>query len=147
MVGHITNYFNTVKLHEDLDNKNIMGLNDWLAILGALGGLEAVKWVVNFYVNRKTNARKEDAAADAAENENERKQVVWLEERVTQRDMKIDGLYAELRQEQKVHIETIHRLHEVELQLKEAELSRCDLWECLKRIPPKFKNRTEEVQQ
>ena len=37
-----------------------MGLNEWLAIIGALGGLEAIKWVVNFYVNRKTNARKED---------------------------------------------------------------------------------------
>ena len=44
-----------------------MELNDWLTILGALGGLEAIKWIVNFYVNRKTDARKEDAAADAAE--------------------------------------------------------------------------------
>lgn len=44
-----------------------MGLNEWLAIIGALGGLEAIKWVVNFYVNRKTNARKEDAAADSME--------------------------------------------------------------------------------
>ena len=50
-----------------------MELNDWLTILGALGGLEAIKWIVNFYVNRKTDARKEDAAADAAENENERR--------------------------------------------------------------------------
>ena len=56
-----------------------MELNDWLTILGALGGLEAIKWIVNFYVNRKTDARKEDAAADAAENENERNQVAWLE--------------------------------------------------------------------
>lgn len=44
-----------------------MGINELLALIGALGGLEAIKWVVNFYVNRKTNARKEDAAADAAE--------------------------------------------------------------------------------
>ena len=40
-----------------------MGINELLALIGALGGLEAIKWVVNFYVNRKTNARKEDAAA------------------------------------------------------------------------------------
>ena len=59
-----------------------MELNDWLTILGALGGLEAIKWMVNFYVNRKTNARKEDASADAMENENERKQVAWLEDRI-----------------------------------------------------------------
>ena len=49
----------------------MMELNDWLTILGALGGLEVNKWIVNFYVNRKTDTRKEDAA----ENENEYKQV------------------------------------------------------------------------
>lgn len=76
-----------------------MELNDWLTILGALGGLEAIKWMVNFYVNRKTDARKEDAAADAAENENERNQVAWLEERIAQRDAKIDAIYVELREE------------------------------------------------
>ena len=44
-----------------------MGLNEWLALIGALGGFEAIKWIVNFYVNRRTNARKEDATADSME--------------------------------------------------------------------------------
>ena len=123
-----------------------MELNAWLTILGALGGLEAIKWIVNFYVNRKTDARKEDAAADAAENENERNQVAWLEERIAQRDAKIDAIYVELREEQSAHLEDIHKRYVAELQLKEAELSRCDLWECLKRIPPKFKNKIKEEQ-
>ena len=117
-----------------------MELYDWLTILGALGGLEAIKWMVNFYVNRKTDARKEDAAADAAENENERNQVAWLEERIAQRDAKIDAIYVELREEQSAHLEDIHKSYV-------AELSRCDLWECLNRIPPKFKNRIKEGQQ
>ena len=69
-----------------------MELNDWLAILGALGGLEAIKWMVNFYVNRKTDARKEDASADSMEDENERKQVDWLEDRIAQRDTNIDAM-------------------------------------------------------
>lgn len=69
-----------------------MELNDWLAILGAIGGLEAIKWIVNFYVNRKTNARKEDATADSMEDENERKQVDWLEDRIAQRDTNIDAM-------------------------------------------------------
>ena len=77
-----------------------MGLNEWLAVIGALGGFEAIKWIVNFYVNRKTNARKEDASADSMEDENERKQVDWLEDRIAQRDMKIDTIYVELRNEQ-----------------------------------------------
>ena len=77
----------------------MMELNDWLTILGALGGLEAIKWMVNFYVNRKTDARKEDASADSMEDENERKQVDWLEDRIAQRDTKIDAIYVELRNE------------------------------------------------
>lgn len=69
-----------------------MELNDWLTILGTLGGLEAIKWMVNFYVNRKTDARKEDASADSMEDENERKQVDWLEDRIAQRDTNIDAM-------------------------------------------------------
>lgn len=83
-----------------------MELNDWLTILGALGGLEAIKWIVNFYVNRKTDARKEDAA----ENENERKQVAWLEERIAQRDTKFDAMYVGA-----FHLEDFHKRHELEL--------------------------------
>ena len=47
-----------------------MELNDWLAIIGAFGGLEAVRWGVTFWVNHKTNTRKEDASADSMEDEN-----------------------------------------------------------------------------
>lgn len=113
-----------------------MELNEWLALIGALGGLEAIKWVVNFYVNRKTNARKEDAAADSMENENERKQVDWLEKRLAERDAKIDAIYVELRQEQSAHLDDIHRKHELELKLKEAEIKKCDVRGCSNRQPP-----------
>ena len=113
-----------------------MELNDWLTILGALGGLEAIKWIVNFYVNRKTDARKEDAAADAAENENERKQVAWLEERIAQRDTKIDAIYVELRQAQAEKLQLIHDKHELELRLKESEIKKCDVRGCSNRQPP-----------
>ena len=113
-----------------------MELNDGLTILGALGGLEAIKWIVNFYVNRKTDARKEDAAADAAENENERKQVAWLEERIAQRDTKIDAIYVELRQEQAEKLQLIHDKHELELRLKESEIKKCDVRGCSNRQPP-----------
>lgn len=113
-----------------------MGLNEWLALIGALGGFEAIKWIANFYVNRRTNARKEDASADAMENENERKQVAWLEERIAQRDAKIDTIYVELRQEQAAHLEEVHKRHELELRLKEAEIKKCDVRGCSSRQPP-----------
>lgn len=116
-----------------------MGINELLALIGALGGIKAIEWVVNFFVNRKTNARKEDAAADAAENENERKQIAWLEERIAQRDAKIDALYIELRHEQQAKLEEIHKRHGIELQLKDAEYNRCEMPdnECHRRIPPR----------
>lgn len=112
-----------------------MGLNEWLAIIGALGGLEAIKWSVSFFVNRKTNARKEDATADGLENENERKQIAWLEDRIAQRDAKIDTIYVELRQEQAAHLDEIHKRHETELKLKESEMRRCEVRKCLDREP------------
>lgn len=113
-----------------------MGLNEWLAILGAIGGSSTITWAITFWTNRKTNARKEDATADSMESENERKQVDWLEKRMSERDMKIDALYVELRQEQASHLEDIHKRYEVELKLKEAEMKRCDVRGCGNRQPP-----------
>ena len=127
-----------------------MGINDWLAIIGTLGGFEAIKWGVTFWANRKTDARKEDASADWMEKDNERKQVDWLEDRIAQRDTKIDGLYGELRQEQSEKLTWIHKCHELELQAKDAEHNRCDRPddECSRRIPPRritiIKNKEEK---
>ena len=113
-----------------------MELNDWLTIIGAMGGLEAIRWMVTFWVNRKTNARKEDAAADAVENENERQQIDWLEKRLSKRDRKFDSMYTELRQTQTTLMEEVHNRHETELKLKEAEMRRCDVPHCVNRRPP-----------
>ena len=77
-----------------------MNWEEIIKILTVLGGFEGFKWLITFWVNRKSNARKEDASADAMVDENYRKQVGGREERVAQRDAKIDALYAELREEQ-----------------------------------------------
>ena len=92
-----------------------------------MGGIEGIKWAVRAWLNRKTDARKEDAAADALEIDNEKNQVTWLEDRITQRDLKIDALYVELRQEQSAKLDEIH--------------NRCDRpdSECGRRIPPRRK--------
>ena len=80
-------------------------------------------------------------AADALEITNEKNQVGWLEDRITQRDLKIDALYVELRQEQSAKLDEIHKRHEAELALKDAEHNRCDRpdSECGRRIPPRRK--------
>ena len=104
-------------------------LTDIITIVGTMGGIEGIKWVVRAWLNRKTDARKEDAAADALEIDNEKNQVTWLEDRITQRDLKIAKL------------DEIHKRHEAELALKDAEHNRCDRpdSECGRRIPPRRK--------
>ena len=92
-----------------------MQITTILAFITAMGGLEAVKWLVRYITCRKTDARKEEASVNSMEEENRRKKVDWLEERLTQRDEKIDGLYIELRKEQEEKIDWIHKCHEVEL--------------------------------
>lgn len=107
-----------------------------MTVIATLGGFEGMRWAITAWINRKANARKEDAAADAVEDENERKQVDWLEKRLAERDKKIDSMYAELRQTQTSLIEEIHKRHEIELKLKEAEMKRCDIPHCINREPP-----------
>lgn len=107
-----------------------------LTFITAMGGLEAVKWLVRYLTYRKTDARKEEASVNSLEEENRRKKVDWLEERLTQRDEKIDGLYAELRKEQEAKINWIHKCHEVELIQKESEVKKCEIRGCVKRLPP-----------
>ena len=85
---------------------------------------------------RKTDARKEEADVSSLEEENRRKKVDWLEDRLAQRDEKIDGLYIELRKEQEEKIDWIHKCHEVELAQKESEVKKCEIRGCVKRIPP-----------
>ena len=59
-----------------------------------------------------------------------------LEERLAQRDSKIDALYIELRQVQGEKLELIYEKHALELRLKEASVRRCDVRGCARRKPP-----------
>lgn len=113
-----------------------MQITTILAFITAMGGLEAVKWVARYITCRKTDIRKEEASACNLEEENRRKKVDWLEDRLTQRDEKIDGLYIELRKEQEEKIDWIHKCHEIELIQKESEIKKCEIRGCSKRLPP-----------
>lgn len=113
-----------------------MQITTILAFITAMGGLEAVKWLVRSITCRYTDARKEEASVIGLEEENRRKKVDWLEERLTQRDEKIDSLYIELRKEQEDKINWIHKCHEVELAQKESEVKKCEIRGCVKRLPP-----------
>lgn len=120
-----------------------MGLNEWLALLGALGGGSTITWGIMFWVNRKTNARKEDASADGMEIQNLLNVInsltVQLDKsdgRMTGRDAKVDFLYSEVRRLEEKVLELIKEKHELELRLKEAEMKKCDVRGCQNRQPP-----------
>ncbi|MEG1573744.1 MAG: hypothetical protein RRY55_06555 [Bacteroidales bacterium] len=116
---------------------------DWFTIISAIGGFEAVKWGITYFATRGSfkkreaaEAQKEEAAADAADQDNRQRQVDWLEKRISERDAKIDSLYIELRAEQGKLLTEIYKRHEQELQLKELEVKRCEIRKCSNRKPP-----------
>lgn len=120
-----------------------MGLNEWLAILGAIGGSSTITWLITFWVNRKTNARKEDASADGMEIQNllniikaQTEQIDNQEKRMSARDVKVDFLYSENNKLRSDQLELIKERHELELRLKEAEIKKCDMRGCANRKPP-----------
>lgn len=120
-----------------------MELNDWLTIIGTFGGVEAIRWGITFWVNRKTNARKEDASADGAEIQNLLTVINTLKDEIaritsekSKRDEKVDYLYAELRKSEEKVLDLIREKHELELRLKEAEIKKCDVRGCPNRQPP-----------
>ena len=106
-----------------------------ITLISALGGVEALKYLIHFLTHRKTEARREEASLDDLTAENHRKQVDWLEERLAQRDTTIDNLQSELRKEQAEKLEWINRCHETELVQKELEVKQCVIHGCTRRTP------------
>lgn len=120
-----------------------MNLTDILALLGALGGFEAVKWLWVTFVNRKTNKRKENASADAAEIQNLlsiieklNTQIERYDNRLKSRDDKVDAIYRDWRNSQNEVQSWAQKYHELELNCKEAEIRRCTVRGCKDRKPP-----------
>ena len=111
-------------------------LNEIATIVTAIGGFELIKWVVTWIATRKSTQKKVYEEAEALQIGNEQRSVDWLEKRICERDSKIDSLYIELRAEQQKRLEEIYSRHELELNLKESEVKRCDIRKCTNRKPP-----------
>lgn len=128
-----------------------------IALLVGIGGIEGIKELIRFFVNRKSEKRKAEASADDLELKNftslietvrkENQEIVnqvkcenaRLQDRLKDRDAKVDGLYIELRKEQGERMEWTRKYYQKELELKDAEKSRCDRpdSDCISgRIPP-----------
>lgn len=109
-----------------------MGINEWLAVLGALGGLEAIKWTVNFYTNRRTNARIEDAHADGEEFKTLREYNEFLQKQLSEKEERFVEQTGRLRKVQ----DELFALKEDNSDLKiELALKRCEKKKCSSREP------------
>ena len=107
-----------------------------LAIIGSIGGWQGVIELLKWWRRRKVQDRQDTAAVVASENDNTRRQVDWLEKRIAERDAKIDSLYQEKNAMAKAYMEEVHRRHEIELQLTEADVKKCLRHGCKDRQPP-----------
>ena len=120
-----------------------MELNDWVILITALGGIEGIKQLVKWVLNRKYEQRKEDASADKAEDENIKSYAAeWKElyekkeKKVTELDAKIDQLYAE-KNEDRVRIrELMQKNQELELKNQSLDILKCKKRGCPDREPP-----------
>ncbi|WP_300701028.1 hypothetical protein [Bacteroides sp.] len=109
-----------------------MGLNEWLAIVGTLGGFEAVKWIVTFFSSRKTNARIEDANADSAEFKTLREYNEFLQKQLSDKEERFVEQTGRLRIVQ----DELFALKEENSNLKlEIALKRCEKKKCGDREP------------
>lgn len=120
-----------------------MELNDWVILITALGGIEGVKQLVRWLLNRKYEQRREDASADRAEDENIKSYAAeWKElyekkeKKVTELDAKIDQLYAE-KNEDRIRIrELMQKNQELELKNQSLDILKCKKRGCPDREPP-----------
>lgn len=111
----------------EITTDNIISIVSLLVSSGAIGGVCFLK----------SKRRKANAEAGEAELNNEMKRTDWLEERIKERDDKVNSLYKELREEQRTHLDTLREKHRLELLSKDLERDKCKRDMCPHRIPPR----------
>lgn len=102
-------------------------LTDILTIVGAMGGFEAIKWGIGFYTNRKTNARIEDAHADAEEFKALREYNEFLQKQLSDKEERFVEQTGRLRivQDELFTLKEDHSNLKLELALKRCEKKKC----------------------
>lgn len=102
-------------------------LNTILAIIGAMGGIEGIKWGIRAWVNRKTNARIADAQADVEEFKALREYNELLQKQLSEKEERFVEQTGRLRQVQD-ELFTLKESYsdvKIELALKRCEKKKC----------------------
>lgn len=115
-----------------------------VTVLGAMGGLELIKWLYNVIANRKNNARINEAEADASEFHVMQEQMVFMQQQLKDKEERFAEQTEHLRDVQRdlLTLEKEKSLMEVEYLKKIADLElelarvRCNDELCPFRQPP-----------
>lgn len=120
-----------------------MSVESIFTILASLGVFETAKSIFIWYKNRvherKKNLLEEQKDAIevvALDNEKERAHIDWLENRIIERDQRVDKIFKSYLETNEKLIQTIKEKGDIELQLKEVTIKRCDIRKCPDREPP-----------
>lgn len=107
-----------------------------LMILGALGGFEAIKYLLNFCIHRNTEKRKEKASAAGMEIANFHEVIENSEKRLRERDAKVDAIYKEFRTSQERCLELMSELNKALIEVEVLKVQKCEKRGCPDRLPP-----------
>lgn len=102
------------------------------AMVTALGGFEFVKWLVNWFTNRKNNKREDDASADDSEFSVLRKQIEFLQEQLLKKEERFAAQTDALRDATRKELELTR---EVTMLKTERSLKLCERRMCAERMP------------
>lgn len=107
-------------------------MNTILAIIGAMGGVEGIKWGIRAWANRKTNARIADAQADVEEFKALREYNEFLQKQLSEKEGRFVEQTGRLRQVQDELFTLKESYSDVKLELA---LKRCEKKKCGDREP------------
>ena len=109
-----------------------MGMNNWVMLVTALGGIEGIKQLIKLWMSRKTNARIEDAHADVEEFKALREYNEFLQKQLSEKEQRFVEQTDRLRKVQ----DELFTLKETNSDLKlELALKRCERKKCGDREP------------
>ena len=109
-----------------------MGMNDWVMLVTALGGIEGIKQLIKWWMSRKTNARIEGAHADVEEFKALREYNEFLQKQLSEKEQRFVEQTDRLRKAQ----DELFTLKEANSDLKlELALKRCERKKCGDREP------------
>jgi hypothetical protein len=119
-----------------------------LTIIGALGGWETFKAIINWRINKRkaeAEVKNDEISAKSAEYNLYKVQIEDLQLRLDKRDDKVDFLYREVREKENTILRMTAEANINDLKLTNAEEWRCNILDCQLRHPPKDYKRLNDT--